>query len=910
MFDVFALPANTYNIRLLCLVVILCVGAGVIRLLVRRKAYGGHGGRSARAGILGGLVIATGLWIALAAALAPAGASLSALRRAGGWATDGTFWLTAAALVGLLALGVATLTRSRRRDAGEARRLKDLADLTIEGLLTSRNGRILTCNARFHQMTGLREGAALEAVLAPASLAELRATPDAFREIEIRTPGGEVIPVEAALRVLDARTGGEAIALRDLRAQRREQADREQSIHARLESEQRFRFLIQSVTDYAIYMLDPDGHVANWNAGAERNKGYTSTEIVGRHFSVFFSREDRADGLPARMLDTALRTGKVETSGWRYRKDGSRFWASVLLEPIFDDSGRHIGFAKVTHDNTRELEDAEALRLIQHKLALALENLSQGIALFDEEERLVLGNARLSEILDLPDPHGLSLDDFTASIAEKVDLASGSLDGLHKRHRGLWHGGAGAELLLDLTDGRTIMVIHRPVREGGWVTTVEDVSARTRSERQITHMARHDALTGLPNRTSFKETIEWALDAVRDHAGQRLAVLAIDLDRFKEINDHMGHAIGDQVLAALARRLEGALRGNEFVARFGGDEFAAFKTITSEEELEDFQKRLLRAICADMSVGGNEVSVGASVGIALFPDDANTYDKLMANADLAMYRAKSSLEEKVCRYESRMDEASRDRQAMARDLWRAAERGELYLHHQIQKSVSTGKTTGYEVLLRWMHPERGLVAPIDFIPLAEECGAIIPIGDWVLRTACQQAAGWRDKIRIAVNLSPVQLNNPRFVSQLEDILNETGIDPDRLELEVTESAIIPDKERALHMLTQVKALGVTVAIDDFGTGYSSLDTLRSFPFDKIKLDRSFIREVETSPQSKAIIRAILALGRSLEVPVLAEGVETPAQLSLLQSEGCDEAQGYFLGRPGVLSLPEDASLVA
>ena len=908
MFDVFALPASTYNISLLCLAVILCLLAGVIRTLAVRRAAGAPGANPVRGGILGGLVIATGLWIAYSAALAPAGASLSTLRRVAGWATDGTFWLTAAALLGVVALGAAATARNRRRHAAEAQRLKDLADLAIEGLLTARSGRILTCNARFRQMTGLQEGADLGTVFAPAALAELRATPDTFREIEIQTLQGEVIPVEAALRVLG--TGGEAIALRDLRAQRREQADREQSIHARLESEQRFRFLIQSVTDYAIYMLDPDGHVANWNAGAERNKGYTAEDIVGRHFSVFFSREDRADGLPARMLDAALRTGKVETSGWRYRKDGSRFWASVLLEPIFDDSGRHIGFAKVTHDNTRELEDAEALRLIQHKLALALENLSQGIALFDENERLVLGNARLSEILDLPDPDGLSLDDFTASIAEKVDLASGSLDGLHKRHRGLWHGGAGAELLLDLTDGRTIMVIHRPVREGGWVTTVEDVSARTRSERQITHMARHDALTGLPNRTSFKETIEWALDGVRDHSGHRLAVLAIDLDRFKEINDHMGHAIGDQVLAALARRLEGALRGNEFVARFGGDEFAAFKTITSEEELEDFQKRLLRAICADMTVGGNEVSVGASVGIALFPDDANTYEKLMANADLAMYRAKSSLDGKVCRYESRMDEASRDRQAMARDLWRAVDRGELYLHHQIQKSVSTGKTTGYEVLLRWMHPERGLVAPVDFIPLAEECGAIIPIGDWVLRTACQQAAGWRDKIRIAVNLSPVQLNNPRFVSQLEDILNETGIDPDRLELEVTESAIIPDKERALHMLTQVKALGVTVAIDDFGTGYSSLDTLRSFPFDKIKLDRSFIREVETSPQSKAIIRAILALGRSLEVPVLAEGVETPAQLSLLQSEGCDEAQGYFLGRPGVLSLPEDASLVA
>ncbi|MDB6453087.1 sensor domain-containing protein [Falsirhodobacter sp. 20TX0035] len=903
MFDVFALPANASTVRILGAVVILCL---LVTLFGRRavRNAGGQGGRAVPIRVLGGLACASGL-LAGAVAMWPEGA----MPPFPGLAGNGMLGL--ATVLGLMACGLLLPARSPRDVADDSVRLKALTDLAIEGLLTCRDDRIITCNDRFRILTGLQEGDDLHSVFTAEALAQLRAAPDTFQQIGILSPGGEVIPVEATLRLLvDAGTTDEVIALRDLRAQRQQQADRERSIQARLESEQRFRFLIQSVTDYAIYMLNPDGRVANWNAGAERNKGYTAEEIVGRHFSVFFSRDDRAEGLPARMLDRALRTGKVETSGWRYRKDGSRFWASVLLEPIFDDAGQHIGFAKVTHDNTRQLEDAEALRLIRHKLALALENLSQGIALFDEKERLVLGNARLSEILNIPEPDGLSLDDFTASIAEKVDLSSGSLEGLHKRHRGLWHGTTGTELLLDLTDGRTIMVIHRPVREGGWVTTVEDVSARTRSERQITHMARHDALTGLPNRTSFKETIEWALDDVRDRPGHRLAVMAIDLDRFKEINDHMGHAVGDQVLAGLARRLEATLRGNEFVARFGGDEFAAFKTIASEEELTDFQTRLLQAIGAEMSINGNEVSVGASVGIALFPEDANTFEKLMANADLAMYRAKSSLDEKVCRYESRMDEASRDRQAMARDLWRAVERGELYLHHQIQKSVSTGETTGYEVLLRWMHPERGLVSPADFIPLAEECGAIMSIGDWVLRTACQQAAAWRDKIRIAVNLSPVQLNNPRFVAQLEEILHETGIEPDRLELEVTESAIIPDKARALHMLNQVKALGVTVAIDDFGTGYSSLDTLRSFPFDKIKLDRSFIREVETSPQSKAIIRAILALGRSLEVPVLAEGVETPAQLSLLQSEGCDEAQGYFLGRPGVLSLPETPSLVA
>ncbi len=298
-----------------------------------------------------------------------------------------------------------------------------------------------------------------------------------------------------------------------------------------------------------------------------------------------------------------------------------------------------------------------------------------------------------------------------------------------------------------------------------------------------------------------------------------------------------------------------------------------------------------------MTAGEHEINVGCSIGVALYPADAATVETLVNNADLALQRAKAALNRNICFYEMDMDEAARLRRVLAVDLWQGVARRQFALHYQIQTAVQTGAPTGYEVLLRWAHPERGFVSPANFIPIAEECGAILPIGEWVLKEACREAASWDNGLKIAVNLSPVQLAHADIVTLVRDTLAETGLDPVRLELEITETTIIGDKQRALETLRQIKALGVTIAIDDFGTGYSSLDTLRSFPFDKIKLDRSFMNEVEDNAEAKAILRAILALGRSLNVPVLAEGVETASQLAILREEGCDEAQGYLLGRP-------------
>jgi diguanylate cyclase (GGDEF)-like protein len=443
------------------------------------------------------------------------------------------------------------------------------------------------------------------------------------------------------------------------------------------------------------------------------------------------------------------------------------------------------------------------------------------------------------------------------------------------------------------------VALRRAGREGNaapvLIYAIRDLRTRLAQERRIAHLARNDSLTGLPNRASFLEWLARQTGESSPHA--RVALLAIDLDRFKEVNDVHGHAAGDQLLIRISERMREAARPGEFVARLGGDEFVAVMPVTEREDALDLAQRLQDAITAPVDLGYADVFCGASVGIAVWPDDAASVSTLINDADLAMYRAKSSLTTSVCFYEEEMDEAVRHRRRLIQAMREAMDNDQFHLNYQVQASVSTGEITGYEVLLRWPQEHGGFISPADFIPVAEETGLILPLGEWVLRTACAEAARWEEPYKIAVNLSPVQLGHvdlPRLVHQ---ILIETGLKPSRLELEITETAMISDLDRTTHVLRQLKLLGVSIAMDDFGTGYSSLSTLRAFPFDKIKLDRSFMSEVEAGPQSQAIIRAVLALGESLQIPVLAEGVETIEQLTFLREQGCSEVQGYLLGRP-------------
>ena len=431
------------------------------------------------------------------------------------------------------------------------------------------------------------------------------------------------------------------------------------------------------------------------------------------------------------------------------------------------------------------------------------------------------------------------------------------------------------------------------------IYSIRDLRARIAQERRIAHLAHNDSLTGLPNRTSF---LEWlSRHTGSDGAHRAVALLSIDLDRFKEVNDLHGHAAGDQLLERIAERMRAALLPGEFIARLGGDEFVAVMPVDQPDEAVTLIDRLRDAITAPvmLEASGIEANCGMSIGVALWPRDAREMSALINNADLAMYRAKASIAVDACFYEEEMDKTVRTRRRMVKELRSAIDRGELSLHWQVQESVGTGAVTGYEALLRWTRADGSSVSPVNFIPLAEQSGLILPIGEWVLRTACREAAGWAEPHRIAVNLSPVQLGHVDLPRLVQQVLLDTGLSPARLELEITETAMIVDPVRTLHVLRQLKVIGVSVAMDDFGTGYSSLSTLRSFPFDKIKLDRSFMVELDR-PQSAAILRAVLTLGESLNIPVLAEGVETVEQLAFLREQGCDEAQGYLLGRPGPL----------
>ncbi|WP_237709182.1 EAL domain-containing protein [Sphingomonas elodea] len=679
-------------------------------------------------------------------------------------------------------------------------------------------------------------------------------------------------------------------------------------------SERQFSILAKGISDCALYMLDAQGRVCNWNTGAARLKGYSEAEAVGSHLSRFYTPEDRAAGAADTALATAIATGKFIGEGWRLRKDGSRFWAHVTIERMADEQGRLLGFAKITRDMTQAKLDQDRIAEAQRHRDAALEHMHQGLCLFDSGQRLILRNDRFLKLWRLQPgscPPGLTLLEVTRTALEARVGAALPLARVEEgaaRILASLEDGADPRIVAEYGTDFVLSIDSRRLPGGGWVTTFEDISERRRSEARIAHMALHDALTGLPNRVQFHSWLDAEM-ARTEGGGTRLAVVAIDLDRFKEINDSLGHAEGDRVLREMGHALQSLLQEHEIAARMGGDEFAVAKRYEHPAELEAFVARLEACIFSGFAAHGS-LAIGASMGVAVFPGDAADREALLNNADLAMYRAKGDFAERICYYEPGMDEQARHRRVIANDLRYAAARGELRLLYQPQRSLRDDQLVGYEALLRWAHPKLGGIPPMDFIPIAEETGEIIRLGEWVLRTACAEAAAWPVGHKVAVNLSPVQLLKPDLPEIITEILVETGLAPTRLELEITETALIADKARALHSLRRIKALGVRVAMDDFGTGYSSLDTLHSFPFDKIKIDKSFLAESERSEQARAIIRAILALGRSLSIPVLAEGLETDAQRDLLMREGCAEAQGYLFGRPAAIELEAGALVQA
>ncbi len=430
----------------------------------------------------------------------------------------------------------------------------------------------------------------------------------------------------------------------------------------------------------------------------------------------------------------------------------------------------------------------------------------------------------------------------------------------------------------------------------GWVASLRDVSARKEAEQQITHMALHDALTGLPNRLVFRDRLNQELANARRYGGG-FAVLACDLDRFKIVNDTLGHPAGDTLLRIVADRLISVVRNVDTVARLGGDEFAIILSWLEEPQaVSAAAERIIEVVGQPIELDGNTACIGISIGIALGTIETEDADVLFKNADIALYRAKAAGRNTLSFYESGMDEIVADRSALERDLSQAVREGGFVLHYQPIMNLAADKPSGFEALLRWQHPTRGMVSPADFIPLAEETGLIVPLGAWTLEEACREAAGWPNDLRVAVNVSAIQFQKPGFEQAVIGALAASGLAPQRLELEITESVLVSDAEAVIICLHRLRALGVRIAMDDFGTGYSSLSYLRRFPFDKIKIDRSFIRDI-ADPDAAAIVRAIVGIGTQLGASITAEGVETEEQLARVRQEGCGEVQGFYFSRP-------------
>ena len=538
----------------------------------------------------------------------------------------------------------------------------------------------------------------------------------------------------------------------------------------------------------------------------------------------------------------------------------------------------------------------QELEQLNKRIDVALNNMTHGLCMFDAQERLIVCNAAYLRMYGLA-PEDAQPGTALASISDRcIALGTGVVTPPDRTAAPAQTDRQQSAFEQELMDGRVVAVSVRPMPDGGWVAVHEDVTERRRAEARISHLARHDLLTNLPNRVLFREFLETAVG--RSTSGSACAIHCLDLDHFKMVNDTLGHPIGDQLLKLVAARLLSCVAANDMVARIGGDEFAIVQTgVTNPAQCGELATRIVAAIGRPFDVDGRHIDIGTSVGIAMAPGDGTDPDQLLKNADMALYLAKKDGRETHRFFEREMDRRLQGRRALELDLRSAITNGDFELHYQPVMGLADGRVAGFEALLRWNHPQRGMVPPGDFIPLAEETGLIVPLGEWVLRTACAQAAAWSEPINVAVNLSAAQFKGRNLVQIALGALSSSGLSPDRLDLEITESVLLQDEANTMAILHQLRGLGVRISMDDFGTGYSSLAYLRSFPFDRIKIDRSFLSDMPQRNDSHAIIRAVCALARSLKISTVIEGIETEAQRDMARAEGCDEAQGFFFSKP-------------
>jgi len=649
------------------------------------------------------------------------------------------------------------------------------------------------------------------------------------------------------------------------------------------------------------------GAIVNVNELAAQLCDRTPEELLGGCFiSQFLQRQTSQPAATMRRWETELTTAS-----------GVRIPVEVTYEPLRTDlhelevyairdlRERRGAAAQIEDFNARLQQQHDLLKVQEQQLRAqnvqldaALNNIAQGLAMFDADQRLVLCNRRYAEIYELsPDQVTLGttlLEIIRHRVDNKLlsDMSPEAIVDAMLRRRNDTHF---AEFYSQLSDGRCIAITVQPMADGGTVTTHQDITEQRRSEAKIAHMAHHDALTGLPNRTLLDERLEHAVAHAK--RGEIVATHLLDLDYFKNINDTLGHPVGDKLLRMVADRLRRLVQEGETVARMGGDEFAIVQVqVAQPSDATALAQRVIEGVSEPYEIDGHQVVVGASVGISVSVTDGPSPDLLLRNADLALYRAKSGGRGTLRFFEPEMDAQMQARRLMESDLRRALVEHEFEVHYQPIVNLQSNEISAFEALIRWQHSERGMVSPAAFIPLAEEIGLIVPLGEWVLRTACSAAARWPDHTKICVNLSPVQFRSRGLVEVVIGALATSGLRPGRLELEITETVLLADTEATLAVLHQLRGLGVRIAMDDFGTGYSSLSYLQTFPFDRIKIDRSFVKGVAEDIGSLNIVRAVAALAKGIGMATTAEGVETQEQLDAVKAEGCTEMQGFLYSR--------------
>jgi len=707
-----------------------------------------------------------------------------------------------------------------------------------------------------------------------------------------RKKDGTIIEVEIVAHEMDFQgIDAELVAVHDVTE--RKDAERATNLLAAI---------VDSSAD-AIISKSLEGVITSWNKGAEQMFGYTAKEAVGRHISLIIPPDRR--GEEAMILERVKRGHHIEHfETVRFRKDGTPLDVAVAVSPVRDSAGQVIGASKMARDIGERRQAEEALRQAEEKYRSIFEDAVVAIFQSTPGGRYTTVNPAMAQMLGYDSPEELIAS--ITDISQQVYVHPQSRDEfkrLLKEHGTVRN----FECQIYRKDGSKMWIsasARAVVKAGvlvGYDGMNEDVTARKVAEEQVQFLAYYDALTGLPNRTLLQDRLAKALAGARRQK-EKVALLFLDLDRFKDINDSLGHSVGDLLLQQVAERLKTWAREQDTVARLGGDEFLIM--LTHMKNIPDAAvaaERLMDAMTAEFIVQGRSLNIGCSVGISIFPEHGADADHLIKNADAAMYGAKENGRNNFRFFTEEMNAQVLERLTLENSLRLALDKQELFLMYQPQIEIATGRITGLEALLRWQHPQLGLVPPDKFIRIAENSGQIMAIGEWVLRTACSQSRRWQDEglsaVTVAVNVSAIQFRQEGFCELIRRVLGETGLAAQYLELELTEGLLLADAAVASSVLQELKEMGLTLAIDDFGTGYSSFSYLRQFRVSKLKIDRSFIRDVVANPDDAAITAAIISMAKSLNLKVIAEGVETEAQMAFLRAHHCDEIQGYYFSRP-------------